>query len=55
MSATLYALIVWQGASGLAFQPGYTLQKRNARSGLSGPPRYLLAIRSVPHDLDGVF
>ena len=24
MSATLYALVIWQGASGLAFQPGYT-------------------------------
>jgi hypothetical protein len=36
MSATLYALIVWQGASGLAFQPGYS-SKEECQAVYQGP------------------
>jgi hypothetical protein len=36
MSATLYALVIWQGASGLAFQPGYT-SKEECQAVYQGP------------------
>ena len=36
MSATLYALVIWQGASGLAFQPGYT-SKEECQAVYHGP------------------
>ena len=36
MSATLYALVIWQGASGLAFQPGHT-SKEECQAVYQGP------------------
>ena len=36
MSATLYALVIWQGASGLALQPGYT-SKEECQAVYHGP------------------
>jgi hypothetical protein len=51
MSATLYALVIWQGASGLAFQPGYT-SKEECQAVYQGPH---VICWHVPHDLDGVF
>src|SRR5262245_34481347 len=36
MSATLYGLVIWQGASGLAFQPGYT-SKEECQAVYQGP------------------
>ena len=49
MSATLYALVIWQGTSGLAFQPGDT-SKEECQAVYQGPHiicwQYINALKS---------
>jgi hypothetical protein len=54
MSQVLYALVILQGTSGLAFEPGYS-SKEQCLSVYRGQQRFVLRIRPERRHLDGVF